>query len=164
MNDQILQDILRRLQRLDQTTVRYRAGEVTDVGPLDVALGGSDVPYEDVASVAGVQLNIGDQVAALLWGNDMLVLGRMVGSIAVGTDSVTWPGATPSSDATTIAHGLGVVPASIQLTNIATTNTVLQVVGGVTTTTTQFQVSATTRDGTSPPAATTRSFYWQAAA
>lgn len=80
MNDATLADILRRLKALEQTTVRYRAGEVTDTGPLDVALGGASTSYEDVSAVGDART--GEHVATLLWGNDLLVLGP-VGSGSV---------------------------------------------------------------------------------
>jgi hypothetical protein len=76
MNPDVQRDIMRRLTELERTTVRYRAGEITDTDPLDVALGGSDVPYEDVRAVeSGV--TTGDQVATLVFGNDLLVLGKV---------------------------------------------------------------------------------------
>lgn len=75
-----------------------------------------------------------------------------------GADAVTWSG-TPASGTTTIAHNLGDKPTAILLTNVGTTNMVLRVVGGATTTTDQFQVSAATRDGSSPSGSQSF-FYW----
>ena len=62
MHEQMLRDILRRLNALERTSARVRVGEVTDVAPLDVALGGSDVSYEDVKALG--PLANGDQVIA----------------------------------------------------------------------------------------------------
>lgn len=159
MNDQILKEILRRLQRLEQTSVRYRAGEVTDVAPLDVALGGSDVSYEDVTAVG--PLADGDQVATLLWGNDLLVLGSLLGGLRFGSASVTWPGGSPNATDTTVTHGLSSTPRCVLMTPTSSTNAVLSSssVGSAT-----FLASGTTRDGSSPVAATARSFYWLAIA
>jgi len=77
MNDQMLRDLLRRLNVLERTSARVRVGEVTDVNPLDVALGGSDTSYEGVKAIGAVA--DADQVATLLWGNDLLVLGPIGG-------------------------------------------------------------------------------------
>lgn len=75
MDRDVQSDIQQRLLTLQQTSVRYRAGEITDDSPLTVVLGGSSVPYTDVRSVDPVE--VGDQVATLVFGNDMIVLGRI---------------------------------------------------------------------------------------
>jgi hypothetical protein len=77
VNDQMLRDLLGRVQRLERGSVRVRVGEVTDDSPLAVSLGGADVAYEDVKSVVA-GLTIGDTVAVLLWGGDLIVLGEIV--------------------------------------------------------------------------------------
>ena len=90
MNDQMLRDLLRRLNVLERTSARVRVGEVTGTGPTDVALGGASTSYEDVAALGGPTLTTGDQVAALVWGNDLLVLGAISGLRTVrGTVSST---------------------------------------------------------------------------
>jgi hypothetical protein len=76
-NEQVLRDLLDRIQRLEHSSVRVRVGEVTDDSPLSVALGGADEAYEDVKSVVA-GLSIGDTVAVLLWGGDLIVLGEIV--------------------------------------------------------------------------------------
>lgn len=107
MNDQTLKDIDRRLKALEQTTVRYRAGEITDTAPLDVALGGSDVAYEDVQALGPVAT--GDQVATLVWGNDLLVLGALGRGIRFGTVILNYT-ASATSAQLTVAHELGTTP------------------------------------------------------
>jgi hypothetical protein len=77
VNEQVLRDLLDRVQHLERSTVRVRVGEVTGTAPLDVSLGASTVAYEDVKSVAA-GLTIGDNVAVLLWGGDLIVLGEIV--------------------------------------------------------------------------------------
>lgn len=119
MNADILADILRRLVALEKTSVRYRAGEITGTGPLDVALGGSSVPFEDVRLVTpGAQT--GDVVATLVFGNDLLVLGRIGESgwtggdrIGSGTGTWTWPGGSAVSSQVTVTHGLGFTPTRV---------------------------------------------------
>ena len=76
MNDPVLA-LARRVERLEQTAVRYRQGVVTATAPLSVALGGSDIAYTDVKQLAGVTLAIGEPVAVLTFGADLLVLGRI---------------------------------------------------------------------------------------
>lgn len=77
MDDQTLRNILSRLQALERDTVRYRQGEITDISPLSVALGGSDVPLDAVKALDAHGLEEGDVVAALTWARDLLVLGRV---------------------------------------------------------------------------------------
>jgi hypothetical protein len=79
MNDQMLRDLLRRVSVLERNQVRLRVGEVTGTAPLDVALGGSDVSYDDVRSVQPV--GSGDQVAALTAGHDLIVLGPVADGV-----------------------------------------------------------------------------------
>lgn len=77
MNPDVQADIERRLKKLEGTTVRYRAGEVSATGPLDVKLGGSDVAYEDVRAIIPGSVSTGAQVAVLVFGNDLIVLGEV---------------------------------------------------------------------------------------
>lgn len=99
MDDQVILDIQRRLQWIERNMVRLRLGEVTDPSPLDIALGGADVSYEDVAAVTGAGLKDGEQVAALLAGNDILALGALGGSRVHAQAGATNPGATITSTA-----------------------------------------------------------------
>jgi hypothetical protein len=75
MNRDILRDIRDRLARHEREMVRFRRGEVTDDSPLTVALGGSSETYVDVKAVEGTAFVVADQVAVLVWGNDLIVLG-----------------------------------------------------------------------------------------
>lgn len=113
MNENVIRDIQRRLDALEQTRPRLRVGEVTDLGPLDVALGGSDVPYEDVQAIGPVA--DGDSVAALVWGADLLVLGALNRGIRFGTGTVTITNGT-NADSASIPHGVGASPTVIVAT------------------------------------------------
>lgn len=96
MNPDVLNDIQARLDKLERTAVRYRAGEITDLNPLSVALGGSSVAYEDVRTVDG-GIQVGDQVAVIVFGNDLLILGRLPGRREV-TGSVSSAGAVTAGE------------------------------------------------------------------
>lgn len=112
MNPDVINDLIRRLDKLERTAVRYRAGEITDTSPLSVALGGSDVAYEDVRALAHGP-TVGDQVAALVFGNDLLVLGRIAEAagfaVDCGTGTATWT-TNKNSAVVTVAHTLGRTP------------------------------------------------------
>jgi hypothetical protein len=155
----MMRDLLRRVSALERQQVRLRIGEVTDLAPLDVALGGSDVPYENVNAVGPV--TDGETVAALMAGGNLLVLGRLLAGAGFrfGLATVTWPGGSPNATTTTVTHELGRAPQAAFLTGVDTTNMVLS---QPTRNATDFTVNATTRDGTSPAAATVRNFYWLA--
>lgn len=75
MNNDVQDDILRRLNAIERSMARVRVGEVTGTGPADVALGGADTSYEEVKSLG--PMVSGDQVATLVWGNDLIALGRV---------------------------------------------------------------------------------------
>ena len=78
MDDATIRALLKRLEALERTTVRARLGEVTDGSPLDVTLGGADTIIEDAPRLASAgRLTAGDPVAALTYGNALLVLGRV---------------------------------------------------------------------------------------
>lgn len=100
MDDATLVDLQKRLLALESTSVRYRAGEVTGTGPLDIALGGSSTSYENVRQVLP-GAHTGDHVGALVYGNDLLVLGHVVPS---GTTAYT-PSWTSSGTAPAIVNG-----------------------------------------------------------
>lgn len=159
MNDQILQDVLRRLARLEQTMVRYRAGEITDVAPLDVALGGSDVSYEDVKAIGPVAN--GDQVATLLWGNDLLVLGALARGVRFGTQTLSWAGGTNRSASPVITHGLGHTPVVVLTGSDSPSSTWFPVMVTDTYTATTFTIRGITSDNSSP-AAVSATAYWVA--
>lgn len=65
-------------QRTERQRLRLRIGEVTTTAPLDVALGGSDISYSGVSRLTPYTPTIGDRVAVLVRGNDLLVLGEIV--------------------------------------------------------------------------------------
>lgn len=128
MNDQAaMMAMLRRLNDVERQMAKIRVGEVTSLGPLAVALGGSDVPYDSVKSVIAVE--VGDIVVAVMWGHDMVVLGRLgdggndfarigavkdIDNIDTGVVSVNG-GAAVGANGTfsvVVSHGLGVQPAS----------------------------------------------------
>lgn len=89
MDDAALRQIMRRLDHLERTSVRARLGEVTDDSPLAVTLGGADTAIDSAPHLADVALDAGDPVAALTYGNGLLVLGR------VG-DPPAWTAYTPT--------------------------------------------------------------------
>lgn len=66
-----------RLRRLEDLSARVRIGTVTDTSPLTVTLGAGDVEYADIRCIDGIDLSVDDTVAALTWGHDLLVLGRI---------------------------------------------------------------------------------------
>lgn len=78
----IIEPLLRRLKALEDAQVRFRKGTVTSVSPLSVALGGATTPYVGVRSLGPVA--VGDLVAVLTFGNDLLVLG------AIGNGADPW--------------------------------------------------------------------------
>ena len=94
MNEQVIRDLMRRVEALERTRPRLRVGEVTGVGPLDVALGGASTSYQDVSSLGGVNLAVNDKVAVLVSGNDLLVLGavngeRIVHGVVAASGAIT---------------------------------------------------------------------------
>lgn len=76
MNEETAKRIDQRFRKLEREGVRYRQGVVTDDSPLSVALGGSDTPYTGVVALDASILKVGDTVATLTFGNDLIVLGR----------------------------------------------------------------------------------------
>lgn len=77
MDPQAIRELLERLGALERQSVRYRQGVVTTASPLAVALGGSSVPYSSVKTIA-TGLLVNDVVAVLMFGNDLLVLGKVL--------------------------------------------------------------------------------------
>lgn len=67
-----------RIKRVEGAAVFYRTGQVTDTDPLTVSIGGGELA--DVKSVSASALAVDDIVNCLVWGSDMLVLGRSGGS------------------------------------------------------------------------------------
>lgn len=88
MNDEVIADLQRQINDLSRSVARYRRGAITGVAPVDVDLGGSGISYEGVKQIHPGAV-VGDQVAALSFGNDLLVLGRIVAG-GVTTYTPTW--------------------------------------------------------------------------
>ena len=74
MDPRTTRDIIRRLDKLERGGVTLRIGELTNDSPFSVASGGSEVPYTNVPCIAAYSPTIGDRVAVLTQGNDLLVL------------------------------------------------------------------------------------------
>lgn len=75
MDDAAIRQLLERLARLSSSAVRYRQGEITDLDPLSVSLGGAaPAPATTLGSTI---LAVGDIVAVLAWGPDRLILDRL---------------------------------------------------------------------------------------
>lgn len=74
----MLRDLLIRLGILETTTARPRRGVVSATAPLAVKLGGSTVAYTAVKRIDGPALVVGDPVMVAMWGNDLIVLGKIV--------------------------------------------------------------------------------------
>lgn len=82
MDDRIIRNLLQRLQSLERRSVRFRVGEVTATSPnLQVSVGGADDPYTGCRSLAHQSIKTGDTVAVLMFGSDLLVLGRIVTAV-----------------------------------------------------------------------------------
>lgn len=78
MDPRTTKSILSRLTKLERESVRLRKGRVTATSPLTVDLGASGVPYRDVPVVAGTTLVLNDIVVALVSGNNIIVLGKVI--------------------------------------------------------------------------------------
>lgn len=75
MDERVIKNLLKRLQRLEERSVRLRYGRVSDVDPLSVKVGDASVAYSDVSTLAS-GLVVDDAVAVLVSSNDCLVLGK----------------------------------------------------------------------------------------
>lgn len=90
MDAAAIRDLLKRLEVLERTTVRARLGETSVADPLDITLGGADTIIEDAPRLASAgRLTAGDPIAALTYGNALLVLGRVDDAPAFLTDQDT---------------------------------------------------------------------------
>lgn len=89
MDPRTTKNILARLTKLERESVRLRKGRVIDDSPLTIDLGESGVPYTDIPHVIGRTLNVNDVVAALVSGNNVLTLGKILGNqMQLGTASI----------------------------------------------------------------------------
>lgn len=85
MNVASIKDVMMRLKHLERTSARLRKGVVTAVGPLAVDLGDAGVAHSNVSAIDGLALGVGDVVAALMRGNEVVVLGRLTNDPSQGT-------------------------------------------------------------------------------
>lgn len=76
MDDRVIGDLHRRFGEIDRRAGKPRLGVVTALGPLTVAMGGATATYTNVHQIAGHDLKVGDTIDALMFGNDIFVLGR----------------------------------------------------------------------------------------
>ncbi len=74
--EKLLNDLMGRLNALDDSAVQLRMGVCTDDSPLTITLGGASTPYVGVQSLSA--LTPGDRVAVLAAGNRLLVLGALI--------------------------------------------------------------------------------------
>lgn len=118
LDPRTITELLRRVGSLERAAIRFRLGEVTDDSPLSLTLGGSDISYTDVQALAGLQLTVGDTVAVLTFGNDLLVLGRLwpFGASRSGVTAVSFTTGAADSAIATVTHGLGATPRVVQAT------------------------------------------------
>lgn len=74
----LIQLLLRRVDELERTALRFRRGTVTGTGPLTVALGGSEVPFTGVSQLSAAGTLAEDAcVAVVTFAQDALVLGEV---------------------------------------------------------------------------------------
>lgn len=76
MNETMVRDLLLTIEQL-KAKPNVRKGIVSAVSPLAVKLGGSATPYTNVANGCESNLLVGDSVSVLMWGGDMLIIGRL---------------------------------------------------------------------------------------
>jgi hypothetical protein len=72
MDDRVNTAIQQRHKHVEDRAVRYREGEITATSPLTITVGG--VPLPNVKTLAGWTPAVGNKVAVLTWGNDLIVL------------------------------------------------------------------------------------------
>lgn len=113
MNEKVTNDILARLQRLEDRAARLRIGYATSRAPIEVQLGGAGEAFEDVRALGA--FNSGSKVAALLSGKDVLVLGRVGYGMTYGSVNVTNTGGNDYEDVI-IDHNLTETPICILAT------------------------------------------------
>jgi hypothetical protein len=112
MDEKVISEILTRLRRLEATAVRLRIGTITNRSPISVQLGGAvdeagdPIVYQNAKTTGNLAEN--DRVAALLAGNDLVVLGQVGRGINSGSVQVAASGGTTTDVA--ITHDLGAVP------------------------------------------------------
>lgn len=79
MTDPLVRRILNRFLKIEANIPTVRKGVVTIASPLTITLGGSTVPYTTAKQIdPATTLLAGDPILALMWGNDLIVLGKIV--------------------------------------------------------------------------------------
>lgn len=110
MEEKVLNDILARLQRLEDRSARVRLGTVTSRTPINVVTSGltddADA-FQDVRAIGA--FNEGSKVASLMVGKDVIVLGRVGYGMTYGAVNVTNTGGDTYEDVI-IDHNLTVAP------------------------------------------------------
>lgn len=72
MDEQVLENIMDRLDVIERDMVRVRQGVITSTSPLQVDIGNSGVPV-NAKSINAVSLD--ETVWVLKWRGDLLILG-----------------------------------------------------------------------------------------
>lgn len=86
MDDATARALVERLDRIEKEMMRFAVGEVTALSPLTVKVSGASTAFTGVKAIASV--TVGEIVAVLRWGNDLLVLPMQSGP--------TWQNWTPT--------------------------------------------------------------------
>lgn len=132
MHDETIESILERLSELERECVRLRKGTVADLGPLDVRLGGAATPYNAMPQlVSGLSVPRSGNIAALIRGNDMLVLGEL-GNIRIGNHVTFYSGIIGGGGTGNFGpfnHGLSGVPDMILGSTIGAGNSEVNMPG-----------------------------------
>lgn len=94
----LVRDIDERFQALERTSTRYRQGTVATASPLTIYLGGSTTAVAAASIAPAATLAVGNVVACIAFGNDLLVLGVVGGAPAVppGTLAATARSTAPT--------------------------------------------------------------------
>lgn len=78
MDERILQELMDELKAIKLTIPDVRTGIVTTASPLAVTVGASGVPLTGLKRLSSYTPTAADQVSVLFWGNDVIVLGKIV--------------------------------------------------------------------------------------
>lgn len=112
MNDKLYNDLLARIQRLEERAARFRVGTITSRTPIDVDLGDSQVDVTDVRAMGA--FNDGSKVGCIVSGKDVVVLGALGYGMSYGSVQVTNDGDVEAD--LVVTHGLSATPHAIFLT------------------------------------------------
>lgn len=132
MHDETIAAILKRLDEIEREYVRLRKGSVADLGPLDVRLGAASTAYNAVPQLtSGLSVPRSGNVAALVRGNDILVLGEL-GTIRLGPHVTFYTGILGGGATGNFGpfnHGLSVRPDFILGSTIGAANSEVNMPG-----------------------------------